>query len=113
MVCGYWPLYHYDPRDGQQPFHLDSRKPTGDFRELVMKEARFTMLARSKPEAGGAAAGSSPTTTLPRVGQFYEQMAGVKRPATAAKATAATSRRAMQRRQNCMSVDLSTTLSRA
>ena len=51
VACGYWPLYHFDPRDGEQPFHLDSRKPKGDFKELAMKEARFAMLARSKPEA--------------------------------------------------------------
>ena len=30
VACGYWPLYHFDPRDQAHPFHLDSRKPVGD-----------------------------------------------------------------------------------
>ena len=49
--CGYWPLYHFDPRDETHPFHLDSKKPTGDYKEFAMKEARFNILTRSKPEA--------------------------------------------------------------
>lgn len=49
VACGYWPLYHYDPRDAQ-PFHLASKRPTGDFKEFALKEARFAMLHRSKPE---------------------------------------------------------------
>ncbi len=49
VACGYWPLYHYDPRD-PQPFHLDSRKPTGTFKDFALKEARFAMLARAKPQ---------------------------------------------------------------
>jgi pyruvate-ferredoxin/flavodoxin oxidoreductase len=50
VACGYWPLYHYDPRDAEQPFHLDSRKPVGTFKDFAQKEARFAMLSRSKPQ---------------------------------------------------------------
>ncbi|MBQ2347580.1 MAG: pyruvate:ferredoxin (flavodoxin) oxidoreductase, partial [Clostridia bacterium] len=25
VKCGYWPLYHFDPRDGKDAFHLDSK----------------------------------------------------------------------------------------
>jgi pyruvate-ferredoxin/flavodoxin oxidoreductase len=50
VACGYWPLYNYDPRNAEQPFQLASRKPAGSFKEFAMKEARFAMLARSKPE---------------------------------------------------------------
>ena len=50
VACGYWPLYHFDPRDGEQPFHLDCRKPKGDYKEFAMQQARFAMLARSRPE---------------------------------------------------------------
>ena len=77
VACGYWPLYHFDPRDQAHPFHLDSRKPVGDFKEFAMKEARFAMLAHSKPEA---------SARLLELGQediderwhFYEQLAGVE-----------------------------------
>ena len=55
VACGYWPLYHFDPRDAAHPFHLDSKKPEGRLEDFAMKEARFAMLARSKPEAHGPA----------------------------------------------------------
>ena len=51
VACGYWPLYHFDPREAAHPFQLDSKKPAGDFKDFAMKEARFAMFARSKPEA--------------------------------------------------------------
>ena len=50
VACGYWPLYHYDPRDVEQPFRLDSRAPKGELKEYRMQQARFAMLSRSKPE---------------------------------------------------------------
>jgi len=47
--CGYWPLYHYDPRE-EKPFSLDSKKPTGTVKDFALQQGRFAMLARSKPE---------------------------------------------------------------
>ena len=108
VACGYWPLYHFDPRDEAHPFHLDSKKPTGDFKEFAMKEARFAMLARSKPEASARLLDLAQEDINARW-HFYEQLAGVER--------AAAARRRRQRRRtkpktakevNCMSVDLTT-----
>ena len=50
VACGYWPLYHFDPADEAQPFHLDSKTPTGDYKQFAMQQGRFAMLTRSKPE---------------------------------------------------------------
>ena len=50
VACGYWPLYHFDPRNESHPFSLDSKPPKGEFKEFAMQEGRFAMLARSKPE---------------------------------------------------------------
>jgi len=75
VACGHWPLYHYDPRDTQQPFHLDSRKPTGAFREFAMKEARFAMLARSKPKESERLLKLAEEDIAYRWA-FYEQLAG-------------------------------------
>ena len=77
VACGYWPLYHYDPRDQAQPFHLDSRKPVGNFKEFAMKEARFAMLARSKPEESERLLELGQQDIDARW-QFYEQLAGVE-----------------------------------
>ena len=49
VKCGYWPLYHYDPREAK-PFSLDSKAPEGAFKDFALKQARFAMLARTKPE---------------------------------------------------------------
>jgi len=77
VACGYWPLYHFDPRDGEQPFHLDSREPKGEFKDLALKEARFAMLARSKPEASAQFIEQAQQDITARY-QYYAQLAGVK-----------------------------------
>lgn len=50
---GYWTLYRYDPRRkeaGKNPFVLDSKEPSQDFREFLMGEVRYSSLTRSFPE---------------------------------------------------------------
>jgi pyruvate-ferredoxin/flavodoxin oxidoreductase len=76
VACGYWPLYSYDPRNAEQPFQLASRKPTGDFKEFAMKEARFNMLARSRPQEAERllALGQNDINTR---WQLYEQLAAL------------------------------------
>ena len=57
VASGYTQLYRYDPRlatTGGNPLQLDSRPPTMPVREFTMKEARFAMLTRSKPERAEA-----------------------------------------------------------
>ena len=83
VACGYWPLYHYDPRDAQQPFHLDSRRPTGDYREFARKQARFNMLLRSKPDVGDRLLGLA-QDDINRRWEFYEHLAGAERTAAPA-----------------------------
>ncbi len=49
----YWPLYRYDPRlaaAGNAPFRLDSKRRTPSVHDYLLKEARFAMLARSRPD---------------------------------------------------------------
>jgi pyruvate-ferredoxin/flavodoxin oxidoreductase len=53
VACGYWPLYHYDPREAN-PFSLDSREPKGELKDFTAKQNRFSILGRSKPEAAAA-----------------------------------------------------------
>jgi pyruvate-ferredoxin/flavodoxin oxidoreductase len=53
VQSGYWPLVRYNPglRDeGKNPFQLDSKKPKIPLKQYAYQEARYTMLARSKPE---------------------------------------------------------------
>ncbi len=81
MQSGYWPLYRYDPRlggEGKHPFHLDSRKPTGSFKEFAMKEARYAMLARSNPQRAERLMALAQRDIEERW-HYYEQLAGVER----------------------------------
>lgn len=55
--CGYWALYRYNPalkEQGKNPFALDSKEPTGDFREFLMGEVRYASLSKQFPEAAEA-----------------------------------------------------------
>jgi pyruvate-ferredoxin/flavodoxin oxidoreductase len=53
VEAGYWPLYRFDPRlkeQGKNPFILDSKEPTGDFKEFLMGEVRYSSLTRTFPD---------------------------------------------------------------
>ncbi|MFO7601987.1 MAG: thiamine pyrophosphate-dependent enzyme, partial [Candidatus Desulfacyla sp.] len=53
VEAGYWLLYRYDPRlkdEGKNPLILDSKEPTGDFKEFLMGEVRYSSLTRTFPE---------------------------------------------------------------
>jgi len=54
VETGYWPLYRFDPRlkeEGKNPFILDSKEPTGNFKEFLMGEVRYSSLTRTFPDA--------------------------------------------------------------
>lgn len=49
---GYWALYRYNPElkgTGMNPFILDSKEPTMNFREFLMGEVRFSSLIKKFP----------------------------------------------------------------
>ena len=53
VACGYWNLFRYNPAlksQGKNPFILDSKAPTGNYRDFLMKEARYSSLTRSFPD---------------------------------------------------------------
>ena len=51
--CGSWNMFRYNPTlaaEGKNPFTLDSKAPTADYKEFIMGEARYSSLTRSFPE---------------------------------------------------------------
>ncbi|NLI90594.1 MAG: pyruvate:ferredoxin (flavodoxin) oxidoreductase [Epulopiscium sp.] len=53
VEAGYWHLYRYNPllkEEGKNPFILDSKPPTQDYKEHIQSEVRYSSLARSFPE---------------------------------------------------------------
>ncbi|MBO1680225.1 pyruvate:ferredoxin (flavodoxin) oxidoreductase [Bittarella massiliensis (ex Durand et al. 2017)] len=51
--CGYWNMFRFNPalkEQGKNPFILDSKAPTTDYKEFILNEARYSSLTRSFPE---------------------------------------------------------------
>ena len=53
VQSGYWNLFRFDPRreaEGQNPFILDSKAPTMEYRDFIMGENRYINLKKQNPE---------------------------------------------------------------
>jgi pyruvate-ferredoxin/flavodoxin oxidoreductase len=53
VACGYWPLVRFNPAMqtvGQNPFQLDSPRPTIPFKDYAYNEVRYSSLARTMPD---------------------------------------------------------------
>ena len=51
--CGYWQLYRFNPEleeQGKNPFTLDSKEPTGDYKAFLLGETRYASLMKARPE---------------------------------------------------------------
>ena len=56
VEAGYWHLFRFNPAapEGTNPFTLDSKAPTGDYKEFMMREVRYNSLMRANPERANA-----------------------------------------------------------
>ena len=53
VECGYWNLYRFNPANAEQgknPFTLDSKEPTGDYKAFLLGETRYASLMKARPE---------------------------------------------------------------
>jgi pyruvate-ferredoxin/flavodoxin oxidoreductase len=53
VECGYWQLFRFNPAlrsEGKNPLILDSKDPTGDFKEFIEGEIRYSQLKLQYPE---------------------------------------------------------------
>ncbi len=53
IESGYWSLFRYNPAlkdQGKNPFVLDSKEPTQDFKEYIKSEIRFNALSKVVPD---------------------------------------------------------------
>jgi len=52
VASGYWPLFRYNPtlrKEGENPFRLDSPRPTKSFKDYAYNELRYHALALTRP----------------------------------------------------------------
>lgn len=76
--CGYWATYRYNPElkaEGKNPFILDSKEPTADFREFLMGEVRFSSLQKLFPETAEALFEKTESDAKERL-EGYKKLAG-------------------------------------
>ncbi len=52
VQAGYWHLFRFNPgtEEGTNPFTLDSKAPTGDYKAFMMREVRYNSLMRANPD---------------------------------------------------------------
>jgi pyruvate-ferredoxin/flavodoxin oxidoreductase len=75
----HWVLMRYNPERamaGENPLLLDSKAPKMKFKEYALSEARYHMLARSKPDASEALMVLAQRDVDTRW-RYYEQMASM------------------------------------
>jgi len=80
VKSGYWPLYRYRPttEEHEHPFQLDSAAPSIPLTDFALKEARFSMLARSDPSRSAELLDLAQQDIDERW-HYYEQLAGLER----------------------------------
>jgi len=52
VKAGYWHLYRFNPdlkKEGKNPFRLDSKEPSGSFKDFLMGEVRYAALKQMFP----------------------------------------------------------------
>jgi pyruvate-ferredoxin/flavodoxin oxidoreductase len=78
VACGYWPLFRYNPSLrglGENPFVLDSPRPTMPFRDYAYQELRYRSLAQTRPDEAEQLLEAAQAAVLEKY-RSYEEMAG-------------------------------------
>jgi pyruvate-ferredoxin/flavodoxin oxidoreductase len=78
VASGYWPLFRYNPvmrSIGENPFRLDSPRPTIPFRDYAYNEIRYRALAQTRPEEAAQLLAMAQDMVHEKY-RTYEEMAG-------------------------------------
>jgi pyruvate-ferredoxin/flavodoxin oxidoreductase len=78
VESGYWSMYRFNPElkgTDKNPFTLDSKEPTLDFKDFLMGEVRYSSLKRQYPETADALFEKTEQDAKERR-ESYEKLAG-------------------------------------
>jgi len=95
-ASGYWPLFRYNPairKIGQNPFRLDSPRPSVPFKDYAYNELRYQALALTRP-ADAAALLRQAQADVHEKYRIYEEFASLRRGPTPADVTTAVAKAA-------------------
>jgi pyruvate-ferredoxin/flavodoxin oxidoreductase len=79
VACGYWPLFRFNPsmrNVGENPFRLDSLRPSIPFKKYAYNEIRYNALTLSRPEEAEELARMAQSVVIEKY-RTYEEMAGL------------------------------------
>jgi pyruvate-ferredoxin/flavodoxin oxidoreductase len=79
VEAGYWHLYRYNPllkEKGENPFKLDSKKPSASFRDFLLSEVRYSSLQRALPKEAEELFEQAEAEAAERLRE-YERLAGL------------------------------------
>ncbi len=91
VASGYWPLFRYNPamrEVGENPFRLDSPRPTVPFKDYAYNEMRYQALALTRPAEAHDLLRQAQVDVEEKY-QTYEELASIRRPTPAQVTTAA------------------------
>jgi pyruvate-ferredoxin/flavodoxin oxidoreductase len=77
VASGYWPLLRFNPSMrtiGQNPFRLDSPRPTIPFKDYAYNEIRYSSLADARPDEAALLLTAAQTAVVEKYRQ-YEDLA--------------------------------------
>ncbi len=80
VASGYWPLFRYVPdmrKVGENPFRLDSPRPTVPLKDYVYNELRYSALALTRPDEAAELLRQAQTDVQERY-RTYEQFASLR-----------------------------------
>jgi pyruvate-ferredoxin/flavodoxin oxidoreductase len=79
-ASGYWPLFRYDPAMrviGENPFRLDSPRPTRPFKDYAYNELRYRVLSLTRPTEAAQLLRQAQTDVDAKY-RTYEALAGLE-----------------------------------
>ncbi len=81
VASGYWPLFRFNPAmraAGENPFRLDSPRPTIGFKDFAYNETRYKALSVSRPAEAEALAQTAQAAILQKYRQYEAMNAGLE-----------------------------------
>ncbi|MBC8016083.1 MAG: pyruvate:ferredoxin (flavodoxin) oxidoreductase, partial [Sporomusaceae bacterium] len=79
VACGYWGMYRYNPtlqEQGKNPFIMDSKEPTANFRDFLMGEVRYSSLKAQYPDTAEALFAKTEKDALSRLATYRKLAQG-------------------------------------
>ncbi len=83
VECGYWNMFRFNPSlkaEGKNPFTMDSKAPSGSYKDFLLNEARYSSLTRSFPDRAEELFAKAEETALERYNHLVRlgELYGIK-----------------------------------